>query len=137
MIAAIAASIGLAVGPRPADAAGAAFDARMAASAKAAERLQGDLDGRWTLFDEAGRPLFVLQISDPPGGAAPLEAGWRLARGAAMGPVETITRAGRGLDLDFQVEGRAMRLRLRRAGPALWRGWMIAPGSRRRVRLSR
>jgi hypothetical protein len=120
-----------------ADPAGAALGARIAESARAAERLQGELDGRWVLAGATGEPLFVLQISDLPGGAAPLAAGWRDANGPAMGPVETIARAGGRLTLVFDAQGLPVRLDLARAGPRLWRGWMTRASRRRPVSLGR
>ncbi len=120
-----------------ADPQGAAFDARMAASAEAAERLQGDLDGHWILVNARGRPLFVFEISDPPGGAAPLAAGWRAADGAGLGVVQAIARTGRRLKLAFAVDGRSVRLDLRRRDARRWRGWLMQDDRRREACLER
>ncbi len=140
MIAGLAASGAIALtiaGAQAADPAGAAFDARIVESAKAAERLQGELDGRWILVGAKREPVFVFQISDLPGGAAPLAAGWRDADGPALGPVETITRAGGRLTLVFDADGGPVRLDLARAGPGLWRGWLTGSNGRRPVSLGR
>jgi hypothetical protein len=49
---------------------------RVAASSRAAQSLQGPLDGAWALVDAKGERLLRLQIIDPPGGGR-LSAAWR------------------------------------------------------------
>jgi hypothetical protein len=84
------------------------IDARIRASAEAAENLQGPLDGAWTLVSAAGRPLYAFQIVDKPGGRDPLEGVWRdLRRPAVPGDIGMIDSLSRGLDflvLTFSVK---------------------------------
>ncbi len=135
---ATAAAIALTGGGATADPAAAAFDARMAASAGAAERLQGRMDGRWILVGACGRPLFVFEISDPPQHSGPLQAAWRRADGAGTGLVEAIAGDNRRLVLRFAPDAGAARLVLRRPSGGGWRGWLTeANGRRLSVRLRR
>lgn len=95
-------------------------DARIAASAAAAQALQGSLDGTWVLADHKGRPLYVFQIVEPPSGG--LEAAWR-APGAtgALGLVDAIDRRRDRLTLAFTPSGVAANVKLQWRGGA-WRG---------------
>ncbi|MBV8682020.1 MAG: hypothetical protein JO111_04035, partial [Caulobacteraceae bacterium] len=70
--------------------AGDAIGARIAASASAAQRLQGPLDGVWVVRDGQGRPRLRLEIEDPPQASAPMTGAWSLADGSAMGPIDQI-----------------------------------------------
>ena len=80
------------------DAGDAAIDARIRASAEAAESLQGPLDGSWTLVAD-GRPIFAFQLVDKPGGRDPLEGAWRdLRRPASPGDIGVIDTLDRGRD---------------------------------------
>jgi hypothetical protein len=117
------------------DGGAAAFDARMAASYAAAERLQGPLDGTWRLKTARGRLLYVIQISDPPGGGG-LHAAWRdpaVTGMAGVGPVETMTR--RGAVLLFDIADMFAVLHPDPRGG--WRGRMTRAGHARLVRLVR
>jgi len=81
------------------DASDAAIDARIRASAEAAESLQGPLDGAWTLVSAAGGAIFAFQIVDKPGGREPLEGVWRdLRRAATPGDIGVIATLARGSD---------------------------------------
>lgn len=113
-----------------------AFDARMAASSAAAERLQGPLDGTWRLTTARGRLLYVIQIADPPGSAGVLQAAWRdpaIPGAAGVGPVQTMTR--RGAALRFNIAD--MSAVLRRDPRGGWRGRLTRAGQGRLVRLIR
>lgn len=80
------------------DTSDAAMDARIRASAEAAESLQGPLDGTWTLV-AGGRAIFAFQLVDKPGGRDPLEGVWRdLRRPASPGDIGVIDTLSRGRD---------------------------------------
>ncbi len=105
----------------------AVFDARMVQSARAAQALQGDLDGRWVLRSAGGERLMVLQIADPPQHAAPLTAAWAAPGGGAPAPVALIARSGERLEIVLGDTGRpAGRLTLSRIG-GVWRGALAGP----------
>ena len=112
---------------------------RLRDSASAAERLQGPLDGVWTLRDARGRPLILLQFTDPAGGG-PLEAAWREPDpDGAVGLVEAIGREREGLSISFHRPGEAsvsfLRLKPYRAG--FWRGRLTERGQASFVTLRR
>ena len=130
----------LAIAATPPEPDAAAFEARMKASAAAAQALQGDLDGTWTLRDGHGRPLYVFQITDPAGGAGPLEAAWRSAGTASgMGLIDDIDRRGGRLVLRFTPDAgpSPTAVRLTRRGAMSWTGWVEHGGQTRRVILAR
>jgi len=81
------------------------LDARIRASAEAAEALQGPLDGAWTLVTGDGRPLYAFEFVDKPGGLDPVEGVWRdLRRPPApgdIGLIDTVTRGAGSLSLSF------------------------------------
>ncbi|HWA63652.1 MAG TPA: hypothetical protein VG939_19905, partial [Caulobacteraceae bacterium] len=83
----------------------AAYEARIRASVAAAQGLQGPMDGRWTLVGADGKPLYVFQFVDPPGGYGTLQGAWqnpRRTRGADdLGVVDRVERSGPGLTLIF------------------------------------
>lgn len=111
----------LIVGLAPAAAAQDAVGTRIDQSAAAAERLQGPLDGTWTLQDEQDRTLFVFQIGDPPTGG-PLSCASRTADGA---PRVVICRRNRGmLTIAFDASGKR-RVVLHPAAGGVWRGELI------------
>ncbi len=137
VIAVLAATQAMAAEP-PALGAG-AFEARMKASAAAAQALQGPWDGTWVLSDAHGRRLLVFQITDPADGG-PLTGAWREAGGAGRtGWIDAMERRGDGLDLSVTPAGQGaptlIRLERREARSA--RGWMATAGARRSVRLLR
>ena len=135
---AVAMALMLAAAPPELDAAG--LDARIAASANAAQALQGPLDGTWRVTSATGGALYVLQISDPAGGGSPLEAAWRKpGPGGDVGAASRISRSGGRLLVDFRprIDGPAVALSLRRSSPQRWRGWMVWRGARRRVMMAR
>lgn len=119
----------LLAGPDPA----AAFDARIGASAAAAERLQGPLDGAWVVRDRRGRALLRLQIDDPPQDSRPPSGAWQAADGSAMGPIEAIEATHGVLHIRIAPDDRLVLLRRRGS----WRGRMIEAGRASPVTLER
>ena len=112
--------------------------ARIAASAEAAQALQGPFDGAWALRDRRGRMLWLLQIVDPADGGSPAGAWRELGDGGASGSVDEIKRTAGGLTLVFTRAGQAepIRVRLQTArGEAV--GWISEGGQRRFVHLVR
>jgi hypothetical protein len=111
---------------------------RLRASAEAAQRLQGPLDGAWTLRDRRGRRLFALQITDPAGGG-PLAGAWRtLGSAPAAGLLDKIDHDDGDLLIAFSLEaGDPITLRLRRRATNLWLGSLQTRGTTRSVRLGR
>ena len=103
---------------------------QIAASAAAAQALQGPLDGTWTLADQRGRPILTLQIGDPPTGES-LACAWRDPSGA-RGYADCARRAGK---LEIRL-GDGL-LRLGRDGPHDWRGVMVRGGRSQAVTLRR
>jgi hypothetical protein len=86
-------------GPAPSAESDNAIDARIRASAEAAESLQGPLDGGWTLVSTAGTPLYGFELVDKPGGQAPLEGVWRdLRKVQGPGDINFIDSVTRGVD---------------------------------------
>jgi hypothetical protein len=79
-------------------------DSRILAAARAAESLQGPLDGRWVLTSGDGKPIFVFQITDKSLDAEP-EGVWRDARKAAVagdiGPIDQLSRSRDSLTMSF------------------------------------
>ena len=138
---ALAVALGLATGSAAAgQAAPEATDlaVRMRDSAAAAQALQGMLDGTWTLSDARRRPLFVLQITDPAGGAGPLEGAWRRPGASAMaGLIDAIARRGDRLAIRFAGGGEVVRLSLRRQADGAWSGEANESGRDHRVSLRR
>jgi hypothetical protein len=111
-------------------------DARIAASAAAAQSLQGPLDGTWTLIDERGQRLFVFQIVDPVSRPNDLQVAWRDPTGG-LGVATRARRQGDRLDLDFDVNGHAARLTVRRGAQDRWRGVLSRADHIAHVTLSR
>lgn len=100
----------------------AAFDARMVASALAAEALQGRLDGAWVVRDGRGRPLLRLEIQDPPPGSGSPTGAWSLADGSAMGAIERIeTTRGAAVQVQLTPDRRLVLQRLH----GRWRGRLV------------
>jgi hypothetical protein len=124
----------------------------IAAAAKAAEAMQGPLDGLWRLTDGRGDTLFVFDLADPGGPPAPLaadpdkpgvEGAWREPGRAgapgALGLVDQVRRAGARVRLSF-VEGARAQPRtvsLTRGRGGRWSGVLSAEGARRRVVMTR
>ena len=83
-------------------------DARIRASAEAAQSYQGPLDGSWTLVTSTGQRLYAFELVDKPGGQSPLEGVWRdLRRPPApgdIGVIDTLTRGPQSLTLGFAAK---------------------------------
>ena len=90
------------------DAGDAAIDARIRASAEAAESLQGPLDGAWTLVGADGKAIYEFQLVDKPSGAEPPEGVWRDLRRPStpgdMGLVDSLSRAAGSLTMSFVAQ---------------------------------
>lgn len=103
-------------------------DARIRASAEAAESLQGPLDGAWTLVTAAGQPVYAFQLVDKPGGRDPLEGVWRdLRRPQVAGDIGMIDSLSRGADfLSLSFSARPgdppVRVELKTGADGRWSG---------------
>ena len=106
--------------------------ARIAASERAAEALQGPLDGAWVLRDASGRPLVMLQIVDPPAPRSHLELVWRRPGPEATLAFGALWRRRRTIVIELGRE--KARFRLTSGG---WRGEITAGGRARPVSLTR
>lgn len=122
---------GLLLAPLPPDAT--EFDARIAASASAAERLQGPLDGGWVVRDGRGRALLRLEIEDPPQRSGPPTGAWGVADGTAMGAIDRIEATRGTLQIGITLDERLVLQR--RHGR--WRGRMTEAGRTTLVTLGR
>jgi hypothetical protein len=84
------------------------IDARVRASADAAESYQGPLDGGWTLVSASGEAIYAFQLVDKPGGHDPLEGVWRDLRHTALPGdinfIDTLTRGPDGLVISFAAK---------------------------------
>ena len=113
----LAVALGLAAAPEATDLA-----VRMRDSAAAAQALQGPLDGSWTLW-AGDRPLYILQLTDPAGGAGPLQGAWRRSGAStAAGLIDAVARQGDRLAIRFAGDGEVVRVRLRRRADGAWFG---------------
>jgi hypothetical protein len=125
------------------DASDAAIDARIRASAEAAESLQGPLDGAWTLVSAAGGAIFAFQIVDRPGGQGPLEGVWRDLRRAPtpgdIGVIATLTRGSDTLTIGFVAKpGQpAIDIELKSSADGQWTGELREAGASTAVSLRR
>jgi hypothetical protein len=128
--------------PEPFSLDGTAYDAAVRATSQSAERLQGPLDGGWTLRADGDAPLYRFQFVDPGLGLRYAEAAWRDLRSSQP-------RAGSGFVSTVAYDGEALTLRFDEAGPddlvvvtlksaadgwtgELWRGGVVTPVSLRR-----
>jgi hypothetical protein len=141
-----AAAVGLA-GALAAIAAGAygqdnPIDVRVRASADAAERFQGPLDGGWTLIDAAGAPIYAFQLVDKVGGRAPLQGVFRDLRQASVpgdiGFIDPLDRGGGALILTLHPRpGDAPVVISLTIADGGWVGEMRQGGAETRVKLRR
>ncbi len=119
------------------------FESRIRQSVAAAQGLQGPLDGQWTLYDGAGRPLYIFMFVDPAGGRGVLEAAWRdprRSRGSDdLGVVDSLEHAGLSLSLRFVPRGGdpVTAIRLQGLASGAWDGQMTENGVAQKVSLRR
>jgi hypothetical protein len=97
-------------GPVPySDADAKAYSDAVRAAARAAEALQGPLDGGWTLSDARGRPLYSFRMVDQGQGMGLAQGAWRdLAAGEGpftSGFVDSVGYDGGKLMLRFYESG--------------------------------
>jgi hypothetical protein len=104
------------------------IDARVRASAEAAQGYQGQLDGAWTLTDAAGRPIYDFQLVERAGGRGELQGVFRDLRAAAtpgdIGFVDSLERNGAQLNLSFHpaAGGAAVSVALSGGADGDWAG---------------
>lgn len=83
-----------------------AYDARLRASAEAAEQFQGPLDGGWTLAAEGGGDLYVFELVDKQNH---VEGAWRDLRREGdpngSGVLDVARRDASGMVLSFRESG--------------------------------
>jgi hypothetical protein len=117
------------------------LDRRIRGTSAAAQTLQGPLDGRWSLADRDGAPLYTLLFVDNGRGA--LEGAWRdVTRGAgltATGVIDNLSRNGGALNASFYPRpGQpTVSLNLTQQADGAWTGDLDQGGARRGVRLLR
>ena len=126
--------------PRPEDVA--IYDADVRASARAADGLQGSLDGGWRLAGSHGRLLYRIEIADRGLGPPTLEGAWRDLRargpGAHCGYLSSIARQGGELRIRFEEPGAKAPVEITmRASGVGWRGYLRRGGRTARVTLTR
>ena len=118
-------------------------DARIRASADAAESYQGPLDGSWTLVTVTGQRLYAFELVDKPGGQSPLEGVWRdLRRPPApgdIGMIDTLTRGAQSLTLGFAATPGAppVTVELKSDAAGFWSGELKEGGADVQVRMKR
>jgi hypothetical protein len=118
-------------------------DERIRASADAAERYQGPLDGPWTLVSTAGEKLYAFQLVDKPGGQSPLEGVWRDLRHPStagdIGMIDTLTRGPGSLTLAFAARPGEppVTIELKSDAAGFWYGDLRQGGAHLQVRMRR
>ena len=101
------------------------------------------MDGRWTLYGDDGKALYVFMFVDPAGGRGVLEAAWRDPRrvrgGDDLGVVDIVGRAGSDLTLNFTPhQGAPMtRIELQSGVDGGFSGRMDEAGAVKMVKLRR
>ena len=120
-----------------------AVDERIRASADAAERYQGPLDGSWTLVSGMGERLYAFQLVDKPGGQSPLEGVWRDLRQSSVagdiGVIDTLTRGPQSLTIAFVAKpgDPAVTIQLKSDDAGFWSGDLKDGGTDMPVRMRR
>jgi hypothetical protein len=120
----------------------AAIDARIRASADAAESLQGPLDGHWTLVGADGAAIYAFQIVDKPSGTEPPEGVWRDLRRPAMpgdiGLIDVMVRNPGALNISFIARaGATTTIVLKSGADGVWSGQLTEGGRTTPVTLRR
>jgi hypothetical protein len=119
-----------------------ATDARIRASAEAAESMQGPLDGRWTLTEADGSAIFAFQIVDKPSGDE-LDGVWRdLRRPSVPGDIGMIDAVARNqgalnISLTETPGAAATTIALKSGADGSWSGEMVEAGKTTTVRMRR
>jgi hypothetical protein len=118
-------------------------DARIRASADAAESYQGPLDGSWTLVTVTGQRLYAFELVDKPGGQSPLEGVWRDLRRPStpgdIGMIDTLTRGAQSLILGFTATSGAppVTVELKSDAAGFWSGELKEGGADTQVQMRR
>ncbi len=120
----------------------AAIDARIQASAEAAESLQGPLDGHWTLVGADGKAIYAFQLVDHPSPNEPPEGVWRDLRRPQVpgdiGFVDSLQKAPGQLTMSFNTGGpSATNVSLKQGPDGLWTGQLTEDGATTAVTLRR
>jgi hypothetical protein len=100
-------------------------DVRIAASAAAAQALQGPLDGTWAAQFWSHRNIrtgYTFQIVDTVTRRRALQAAWCSSDGKRCGYVEKIRHSSTALHMKFHDQGIAVDVDLQPSGPRTWRG---------------
>jgi hypothetical protein len=104
------------------------WDARVRASAEAAQGYQGALDGGWILTDAAGKPIYDFQLVERAGGREGLEGVFRDLRRPAVpgdiGFIDSLDHSGGLLSLGFRAAdgGPAVTVTLKSGADGAWTG---------------
>jgi len=118
------------------------LDARIRASAAAAQGLQGPLDGGWTLVGADGKLIFAFQIVDRPGGDG-LEGVWRdlrrPVRPGDIGLIDGLQRAGTVLTINLTAKAGdpPTMISLTQGADGTWKGELREAGAVTQVTLRR
>jgi hypothetical protein len=124
------------------DAGDSATDARIRASAEAAESLQGPLDGHWTLIGTDGSAIFAFQIVEKPSGEPP-EGVWRDLRKPSVpgdiGMIDALARNQGALNISLvETPGAAATtIALKSGTDGSWSGQMVEGGKTTTVTMKR
>jgi len=115
--------------------------ARLREAARAAEGLQGPLDGGWTLVSRGGARLYDFQIAQP-SSSAPARGAWRDLRRPSVagdiGVIDTLEDRACRLDISFvPALGEAPVAISLRCAKGLWSGEMRAAAEVTNVELRR
>jgi hypothetical protein len=124
------------------DTSDAAIDARIRASAEAAESLQGPLDGAWTLVGTDGTPIYAFEIVDKPTGGEPPQGVWRDLRRPAVpgdiGFIDVMAFNPGTLNISFIAQtGAAATIVLKSGADGIWSGQLTEGGKTTTVTLRR
>lgn len=118
------------------------YDAAIRASSRAAETLQGPLQGSWVLAGKSGRRLYRIELADHGLGPGTIEGAWRDLRfarpGVHSGLLSSVARHGDRLLLSFDEAGASdpVTVAVSLSG-AIWTGRMRRGGRMTQVILKR